>query len=244
MRATLHGTIAVLALSAASAQAATWGEFVIRNATGSGNVPTITEKPSGAGVTTLVAEGGQKTGYGTNDYDGMLVTQLDEITYTRLDSNVHQVYGNIWVSDGTNFATITPRPVLNGGGYLTTELNGLNLQSIGFGVYETNLASLNWLWPGAVRTGAGDLLKTAGGAPVLISDLVGLIIDSPNDFGAYPYEGSGAAKAGYGVNIIFGDTASNHTGPYEIDNVVVSIVPEPAMGSLLLAGGLLLRRRK
>lgn len=232
----------------ASADSVEWTPFVIRNSSTGDIAPTIVEDADGNGVTATIALEGQKAGYGTAAYDGVKVSALKNVTYTRRDSGDKQVYVNIWVTDGTNYAVITPRTVqANTGGYVTSEVNGMDLQSLGFGVYETNVSSLDWMFAGAQRLANASLLK-ADGSVVTLADIGHLTIDDPGTYGG-PGIGGGAPKANLGFNLIFGDTENNHSQglvPFSVDNVQVALVPLPAAAwaGMVLLGGIGLRRAR
>lgn len=231
----------------ASADSVAWTPFVIRNSSTGNIAPTIVEDADGNGVTATIALEGQKAGYGTAAYDGVKVSALKNVTYTRRDSGDKEVYVNIWVTDGTNYAVITPRVVTpNTGDYTVVDVNGMDLQTLGLGVYETNTSSLDWLFNGAQRRET-SLLK-ADGSVVTLADIGHLTIDDP---GVYPdtYIGTGAPKANLGFNLIFGDTENHHTQglvPFSVDNVQVALVPLPAAAwaGMMLLGGLGLRRAR
>lgn len=218
-----------------------WDAFVIRNASGTGDVPSITENADGVGVTTSILEGGQKTGYGTTGVDGVRIGDLGVFSYTRVDSGSKFPYLNIWVTDGTNYALISPvLGGLHGGGYSSAQVNGQSLQGLGFNVYDNSGGSnYDWLFTGATRdSGPGSLLKP-GGDIVTLSDIANLKIGEPSTH----VSDTGAPQNGDGFNIIFGDTQNNYvqtTVPFEIDKVSLSVVPLPsaAWSGLALLGGL------
>jgi hypothetical protein len=232
----------------ASADSVEWTPFVIRNSSTGNIAPTIVKDADGNGVTATIALEGQKAGYGTAAYDGVKVSALKNVTYTRRDSGNKEVYVNIWVTDGTNYAVITPRTVqANTGGYVTSEVNGMDLQTLGFGVYETDTSSLNWLFNGAQRMANGSLLK-GNGSVVTLADIGHLTIDDPGTYTTPPV-GTGAPTADLGFNLIFGDTENHHTQglvPFSVDNVQVALVPLPAAAwaGMMLLGGLGLRRAR
>jgi hypothetical protein len=246
-------TLAVVAASFATgvfslhAQAASlnWDAFVIRDATASPHdAPPITENVDGAGVTTSITESGQKTGYGTTGVDGMTVGSLVTLSYDRIDSGSGVPYLNIWVTDGTNFALIAPVSdgYTNGGYALPNDINGLNLQTLGFNIYDNSDGNdYDWLVPGAVRYnavgGPGSLLQSNGDI-VTLADIASLKIGEPSTTVA----DSGAPQNGDGLNLVFGDTQGNFNQPipYEIDNLKLSTVPLPASAwsGLALLGGL------
>lgn len=227
--------------SAMSAHAASldWNTFVIRNANGTGDVPPISENADGAGVTTSITETGQKTAYGTSSLDGTTVGSLISLSYTRQDTGPDSTgtpYLNIWVTDGTNYALIAPvSNALVGGGYgLPNNVNGLNLQSLGFNIYDnSNGTNFDWLHVGGkVDNGPNSFLTSTGGI-VTLADIGNLTI------GEGPHVGDpGAPQAGYGVNILFGDTQGNFNQPvpYVLDNVqITTAVPLPSAAGMGLA---------
>jgi hypothetical protein len=239
-------TFAAAAFAAPAAEAATWSPFIIRQANTQPATTAlyINGAPDGSSVSTQIDEGGEKTGYGTSDYDGLAVTSLQSVSYVRNDAGAPDPYVNIWVTDGTNYAVLAPvANMQSGGGYTSNDVNGLNLQTLGFNIYEYTSPNFNWLIPGSTRQSSG--LMHSDGTPVLLSELGSLSIDDPNP--GIAQGGTGAPKNGNGFNLIFGDTQGNFVTPmpYSLSNVAVA-VPEPTGIALLClgAGALLLRRRR
>lgn len=236
-----------VALVTPASAAVEWEAFVIRQAnTQPAATPvTIVEDVDGNGATTLIDEGGEKTGYGTSFFDGQTLSSIPSVSYDRIDPGTKYPYVNVWITDGTNYAVIAPGVVQNGGGVTTSNVNGLDFQSLGMTIYETNFTgpgALNWLYPNAQRV--NQALLKADNTPVTIAEIGSLLVGDP---GVYPNPpvGTGAPKNGTGLNLIFGDTQSNFDQAiaYQIDNVVV---PEPAAFGLLGIGAaaMLLRRRR
>lgn len=232
-------TVASLVLSSAS-QAASFSPFIIRTA-GAPTTPLTITDVAGT-VTTNVDENGEKTGYGTSEFDGQTIGALTKVTYNRIDAGPRDPYLNIWITNGVKSAVISPVANMTGSGnYTSNNINGLDLQTLGFNIYETDFSDLSWLGvAGATRTLSA---LTAGGNAVTLSQIAGLTIQDP---GVYPNPpvGTGAPKNGTGLNLIFGDTQGNFVQPlpYIISNVQV---PEPTTLAALAGAGVLgLRRRR
>ena len=233
--------------------AANWDAFTIRTVAGALTPVVPVESASQQGITVNIDEGGEKAGYGTNVFDGQSVNNVQSVSYTRVDAGAPDPYVNIWVTDGSNYAVIAPVTNMQpGGGYTSNDVNGLSLQTLGFNVYETSFANLNWLYGGAQRLGQG--LMKADGTPVLLGDLsASILVDDPG-FGNYSaFVGSGAPKNNTGFNLIFGDTQGNFVSPlpYHLENVTVSgagnqAVPLPAVAwaGMALFGGIAAKRKR
>jgi hypothetical protein len=233
-------SIASIALST-GAQAASFNPFIIRTIASPTTPLTITDV---AGVvTTNVDESGEKTGYGTSAFDGQTISALTTVTYNRIDAGPRDPYLNIWITNGVKSAVIAPVVGMTGtGGYTSNNINGLNLQTLGFNIYETDFSDLSWLGiPGATRVASA---LVAGGNAVTLSQISGLTIQDPGVGNYSGFVGTGAPKNGTGLNLIFGDTQGNFSQPlpYVISNVAV---PEPTTLAVVAgASALGLRRRR
>lgn len=225
-----------------------WEAFIIRHNASPTTPLTITENVEGDGVTTQIDEASEKTGYGTNFFDGQSIRTVGSVSYDRLDAGTKTPYVNIWVTDGTRYAVVAPN-VYNsygaGGAPITPNVNGKNIQDLGVNIYETDTSDLSWLTPGGVYNAAFQGLATFDGTsytPVKVSDLYA----SLTVYGNTTYGGTGATKSGDGFALVFGDTQGNFTSaiPYEVDNVSVTAVPEPATLGLLAVGAIALLGRK
>jgi len=231
-----------LGAGASDTSAQSWNEFVIRTVPGAVTPVVPVESPSGFGITVNIDESGEKAGYGTGFFDGQAVSSIPGVSYTRVDPGLPDPYVNIWVTDGTNYAVIAPvTNMMSGGGYTSNDVNGLDIQTLGFNVYETNLTNLSWMYPGATRVAQG--LMKSDGTPVLVSEIGGLLVDDPGIYSGFV--GTGAPKNDTGFNLIFGDTQGNFVSPvpYVLENVAV---PEPTGLAVVGLGGaaLLARRRR
>ncbi|MGB7160589.1 MAG: PEP-CTERM sorting domain-containing protein [Tepidisphaeraceae bacterium] len=237
---------AFMAVSTADA-AVSWDAFQVRDSNGDapgGTNPVFAERISQQGIDTTVATG-EKVGYGTSHFNGQNVADVPGITWDVLaapnmnTANEKSPYLNLWIGKSGSHAVIAP---FSGP---TTNVNGLNWDSLNVFIYESDFTtptSLDWIESGAERT--GQQLFHSDNTPFTIGELgaLGVVLEDP---GVYPNPpvGAGAPKHGTAFNLIFGDSASNYVGTYSIDNIVV---PEPtgialtAMG----AGALLLRRRR
>ena len=97
-----------------TAQAATvdFHAFNIRNNNGTITAPwdsdmTITENAAGDGFSAMTPRSGQKVGYGTDAFDGLQLNKLTTVTWDKVSGAANVSYLNFWVTDGTNYATIS-----------------------------------------------------------------------------------------------------------------------------------------
>lgn len=203
----------------------------------------------------IIAAGGDKAGFGSNDVNGQTLGSITDLYIHRDDDTTRFTPGsgpavapylNFWVTDGTHFAVIANEPsdpdfqplFVNG----TYDLSFADLSSHVAVVHETSDPS--WL--------------PNGGVNLHFSDLSGLIIMSPTA-GQFATQGAStgapwdhANNLGYGVNWVFGDTLTNYVSGqdgYIVDNnarVSSTAAPEPATIALLGAGlaGFAASRRK
>lgn len=253
--------VAGLALGAQSASAA-WTPFAIRDSaghigaaigTGGGVAPTYLLVADTLTVNIPLA--GQKVGYGTSQFDGQPLSAIGSMTYSPTDPGPGLTpYTNVWVTDGTHYAAITPFDHSAGD---ETEVLGKPWSSLNVKIAETvltttgvNVGAMDWLYPGAMVNNTGSrILENSSGTPLTFADLASnLTVQSP-DFSTYLIAGTGAARGGFGLNLIFGDTSSNYNAalPYIVSDVTATAAtPEPASIGLLAMGavGLMARRRR
>lgn len=192
--------------------------FIIRNSSVGAVPPTITENPNGDGFSAMTPLGGQKVGYGTNFFDGLYIQDIESADFTKVagPAGLHP-YLNIWVTDGTNYAIIASENFYMGTDFATrTEWKVFEYNTTG-----GDAVALDWLCANGDGNRVSQYL-TCGGVNASFSDLAAnLTIQSPNPM--VPYAGSGAPKAGYGFNVIWGDTAANFiNGPISIANLSVT----------------------
>lgn len=191
--------------------------FTIRNS-GDGTPPTSTENPNGDGFSAFAPLAGQKVGYGTNFFDGLNIQDIESADFTKVagPAGLHP-YLNIWVTDGTNYAIIASENSYMGTNFSTrTEWKVFEYNTTG-----GDAVALDWLCANGDGNRASQYL-TCGGVNASFSDLsANLTIQSPNPM--VSYAGGGAPKAGYGFNVIWGDTAANFiNGPISIANLSVT----------------------
>lgn len=242
------GALATFAFApSAEADNVTFGGFVIRETPGSSTQVADSLSYTSNSMTVVIDEGNEKAGYGTSYFDGMLLSSVIGVSYNRDDLGTGEIYSNIWVTDGTNYATIAPAIGMDSTGNYTggSDINGLNIQSLGFNIHEFNSPNFDWLVPGAKRV--SQALLNADNSVITVADIGHLTV-----FGNTTFGGGGAAKGGYGFNLVFGDTQNNHVNgnvPYRISGAnayAITVVPTPsaALGGLALMGIAGLRRRK
>lgn len=251
--------LCVALLTTASAQAA-FTSYVIRE--GGGNPPDIlVNNDYVAGATEFViAAGGQKAAWGSDDINGHTIGQITNLSITRHDptgrftagsGQAVAPYFNIWVTDGLgNYAVLANEPsdgifqslfVDNGDGSKSYNLSYDDLADKPVKVYDTpnggGFSTTTWVH---------DMF---GNVPLTFADVASLTIETPSE--AYILNpgnavGSGAPRElntniAYGFNWVFGDTLSNYvTGMESDEGFVVSApmasanVPEPS--TIALAG--------
>jgi hypothetical protein len=250
---------ALSAVSTASAAPVDWNAFEIRNAASPNT--TITEDGTGDGLTVnVLADNSTKVGYGTDYFNGKPLSAISTVSWD-LVSGTNIEYLNLWVTDGNgNYTDFSPDLInaarsdfVSGGAGM---LNGVNLQTAGTMLFETNFSADTdgWLAGSGPNhfnniTALGQTLVWADGPNAgkvatlaeIAANNPDLKLASPFPTPGWSYAGSGAAKASSALNIIFdgpGGAWSSH-----ISNVQL---PEPASLSLLAFGamGLMARRRR
>jgi hypothetical protein len=194
--------------------------FYIRNNNSTISSPwdadmSVVENAAGDGFSAVTPRGGQKVGYGTNFFDNLQVNALDSVDWTRLSGPANLVaYLNIWVTDGSHSAIIASENDYRGTDFQTrTEWK----------VFETNTADLGWLCNTGPATRVNQYLLCNNSNATLADIPANVTILSPLAFPA-PLIGTGAPRGGYGLNLIWGDTAANFVnGPYHLNNLSITV---------------------
>ena len=266
-RLTCLTALAAVVVCSATAQAA-FDDFIIRNS-GGGNPPVV--QPNGivpGALEFIIAEGGQKAGWGTDDISGYSIGQITNVGITRYDDTTRfpagsgpavAPYFNIWVTDGLGkYAVLANEPsnpsfqplfVDNGDGSKSYSLSFADIANEPVKVYETPNGG-----GASTSTWVHDMF---GNAPLTFGDVASLVIEAPDaSYITNPANavGSGApdelgTNVALGFNWIFGDTLANYQSGmqgYVVGNPVAQAIPEPA--TLALAGsaalGLFVVRRR
>lgn len=176
----------------------------------------VAENAAGNGFAAQTPRGGQKVGYGTNYFDGLMLNTFETVNWDRVSGAANLVvYMNVWVTDGVNFAVISSENDYRGTDFATRQE---------WKVFEfPNMpVSLDWLCANGVGGRDAGQYLTCGGVRATLADLADVTIESPA--GSYPaYVGTGAPRGGYGFNLIWGDTSVNFLGSYSMENLSITV---------------------
>lgn len=258
-RLTCLTALAAVIVCSGTAQAA-FDDFIIRNS-GGGNPPVI--QPNGivpGALEFIIAEGGQKAGWGSNDINGYSIGQITNVGITRYDDTTRFTAGsgpavapyfNIWVTNGAGkYAVLANEPsnpsfqplfVDNGDGSKSYSLSFADIANEPVKVYETPNGGGN-----STTTWVHDMF---GNVPLTFANVASLVIAPPPvGYAANPANavGSGApdeigTDVALGFNWIFGDTLANYQSGnpgYIVGNPVAQAIPEPATLALGAVAGL------
>lgn len=189
--------------------------FYIRNSNSTANKNSapwdsdivLSENAAGDGFTYGTPRGGQKVGYGTKFFDGYKINSISSTNWNLVFGNAGiGPYLNIWVTDGLgNYAVIASENHYKGTDFATR-------REWKIFEYGPSTSNFNWLFDGGTGGRDGSQYLTLNGVRVTLSQLSDRI--KIGDPGVYPSPnvGTGAPKAGYGFNLIWGDTQANFTG--------------------------------
>lgn len=247
------------ALSVSAAAHAGFTDYIIRS------TPTIqTNNVYVPGAKEfIIAGGGQKAAWGTNDQNGATVGQLTQLAITRHDDSTRFTAGsgpavapflNIWITDGVNYAVVANEPsnpsfapfrtAGPNGGY-TYSFSTADIANEPANIYETTAGPNSQLsWVHVALGKQNQQLKWSDIANFTIAAPSAAYISGPNGVGSGAPREIGTLTA-YGINWVFGDTLSNYVSGAE-GYVVSNPIAIPAPGALALAGfgGLVAIRRK
>lgn len=201
---------------------------------------SIVENYEGDGFSATTPDGGQKVGYGTNTFDYMQINLFETVNFDKISGKNGVVpYLNMWVTDGTNYAIISSENDYRGDDFQTRQE---------WKIYEYNTSSFDWLFPSGTGTRDSSAYLYRGASKVTLSDFADTITlyEGPG-IGATGV-GTGAPQGGFGFNVLFGDTQSNYTGSYALENLVINYnqeayaagntteVPEPSTIAIFALG--------
>ena len=258
-------SMGVLALMAAEAATAGFTPYVIRNTPG-GSAPLITT--SGANTTFGVTSPSQKAGFGSNDVNGMTISQLSNMQFT-LNSAIASSgtvvsarlpYVNIWVQDAasSNYFVIyfgLDAFVTNTGGVRSVNVGFNEMATAGafVGVSESNFANLGVATGGWLATALGAPGANGGTGYTMAQVANFQIVAPPSSWVASGNQNNVGTAAPrelgtdttFGFNWIFGQGSSDNNG-YNGYDYTVSGASVPAPGALALLGvaGLVGGRRR
>ena len=218
-----------------------------RGATGSGNLPTITENASQNGFTVVTNEAGQKASYGTDYFNGWQLNQIEYMQFTFKNGSSKSPYSNLTITDGSGAYGV----ISSQGGYMTDIVDNLTdptdpyyqatrtFYFAGHNGNSDNNFNFKFYEPVDAPGGHGTAVAWTD-----ISDwyLLGVGETRPLYSGE---AGSPRAPLTTGLNLIWGDSAANYLGDKEVWDVIVrgtdgttfqagEPVPEPA--TMLLFG--------
>jgi hypothetical protein len=203
-------------------QTSNWAPFYIRNNAGTIAAPwdtdmNVTENAAGDGFSAATPRSGQKVGYGTNQFDGVKVNSINSLNYQTITLPAPGVraYINMWVTDGSHYAIISSENEYLGTNFLTRQE---------WKVFETDFTNLNWLFESGTGARDGGQYLTRNGIKVSLADFGNnIVLVDPGTYPSPPV-GTGAPRAGYGLQLIFGDTQANFTnGSFSMDQLNITV---------------------
>ena len=135
----------------------------------------LSENQEGDGFSFLTPQGGQKVGYGTNAFDGTPINEIDSANWNpgSVFLNPGRVpYLNIWVTDGTNYATIASEFTAADGNYLNTDFGTRQVWK----VFEYSGSDLSWLFTSGKGTRDSNQFLLKDGSRVTFNDFANNIL--------------------------------------------------------------------